>query len=60
MSIPDKSQQPDDNVQDLSDEQLDQVSGGVRPVTALGAAGVDGDLEGVTPVAAHLEGARLL
>ena len=46
MTNPDKAQQPQLDDLELTDEDLDQVSGGVVPWNSLNAAGVDGDLEG--------------
>ena len=46
MTTPDKAQQPQLDDLELTDEDLDQVSGGVVPWNSLNAAGVDGDLEG--------------
>ena len=45
MTTPDKAQQPEQDAQELTDEQLDQVSGGgVAPV----AAGVGSELANTT------------
>ena len=43
MTTPDKAQQPDQDAKELTDEDLDQASGG-RVWTF--AAGVDSELEG--------------
>ena len=48
MSTPDKAQQPDQDIQEPQDEDLDQVSGGVHPIYWLSTPVVDGDLEGET------------
>ena len=52
MTNQDKAQQPDQDAQELTDEDLDQANGG-RVTFAL-AAGVDGELKDTT-----VEGTRL-
>ena len=46
MTTPDKAQQPDQDAQELTDENLDQVSGG--RVAPKMAAGVGSELEDAT------------
>ena len=48
MTTPDKAQQPDHDAQELTDEDLDQASGGNGPSIWQLPAGVDGELEGTT------------
>ena len=47
MTTPDKTQQPDEDVQELTDENLDQVTGGNGPLPGF-AAGVDSELKAAT------------
>ena len=46
MTTPDKAQQPEQDAQELTDEDLDQASGG--RVAPMKAAGVGSELEDAT------------
>ena len=47
MTTPDKAQQPEQDPQELTDEDLDQASGGNGPLHGF-SLGVDSKLEGAT------------
>ena len=47
MTTPDKAQQPEQDPQELTDEDLDQASGGNGPLPGF-SLGVDSKLEGAT------------
>ena len=50
MTNQDKAQQPDQDAQELTDEDLDQASGGQRPLPGI-LAGVGSELEDATAAA---------